>query len=322
MPSRRSDAWNIPHEIHAERSKHGVDAAIALLADRQHAVVAHRQMKELGVGRGAIAHRVKRRRLHPQLPGTYSVGRTRLQREGRLTAAVLSAGPGAVISHRSAADLWGIRLTASAQIDVTVPRRTRPRPAVRVHVSRLPDDEMETVLGIPVTSPGRTLLDLAATLPPSGVERALERTEALKLNHIVPMSELLARHPRRPGAATLKNLAAKAEAIRNPARSPLEDAFMAFLERTGLPPPEVNVPVEIAGRLLIPDCLWRAERIMVELDGFETHGTPQAFVRDRRKDRLLAAAGLRVVRVTWSDLEVDRPALERDLRRLLERAAA
>ena len=260
----------VPHDIHAERREHGLDAAISALADRQERVVGREQLRELGVGRGALAYRVKLGRLHPQLPGTYSVGGRKLTKEGRLVAAVLSLGPGTVISHRTAADLWGIRPSASPLIEVTRGRRVRERPGVRQHESVLPDDEIETLMGIPVTSPARTLLDIAATLSEPHTARALERTEALRITDRVPLSELPLRHPRHPGARTITKLAK--EAINNPTREEFENRFQEFIHETGLPPPEINVSMLLDGHRVEADCLWRAEHFIVELDGYETHG--------------------------------------------------
>jgi hypothetical protein len=312
----------VPHDIHAKRREHGLDTAISALADRQERVVGREQLSELGVGRGALAYRVKLGRLHPQLPGAYSVGGRKLTKEGRLIAAVLSLGPGTVISHRTAADLWGIRPCASPLIEVTRPRRVRPRPGVRQHESALPDDEIETVLGIPVTSPGRTLLDTAAALSEPRTARALERTEVLRITHRVPLSALSLRHPRHPGAQMLAKLAR--QALNNPTRAELENRFQEFIHETGLPPPEINASLLLDGHWVEADCLWRTEQFVVELDGYETHGTRAAFIRDRRKDRRLRAAGFTVMRLTWWDLDTgdERDAVERELRRSLDRAAA
>ncbi len=322
MEGARDGPWNVSHEIHAERSLHGPDAAIAMLAERQYRVVGRVQLGELGLGRGAIAHRVKQRRLHPQWPGSYSVGTPSLTREGHLMAAVLSAGPGAAVSHTSAADLWGIRPSTGRMIHLTVPRKVRPRGGVRLHLSRLPKDEIEILLGIPVTSPGRTLLDNAAILPEPGTARALERTETLRITDRAPLSELLLRHPRHPGARTLSRLAN--QAIRNPTRSEFENRFQEFIHEIGLPPPEINVSMLLDGRRVEVDCLWRAAEFVVELDGYQTHGTKAAFIRDRRKDRRLRAAGFTVMRLTWWDLDPgdERDSVERELRRSLDRAAA
>jgi hypothetical protein len=322
MQRAAGDAPFNPHEIHAMCRERGPDAAIGALADLQHDAVGHEQLERLGLGRGAIAHRLKLGRLHRHLPGAYTVGGAGLGREGRLMAAVLSLGHGAVISHRSAADLWGIRKTATAIIEVTLERRVGPRASVYQHESRLPSDERTTRDRIPVTTPGRTLIDLAAVLSPTALERALERAEGLRITHRVPLSELLSRYPRRPGTRTLRELLTRSRA--KPTRDELEARFQEFLSDAGFPRPSINVPLHLNGRWLELDCLWAPQRLVVELDGYETHGTRAAFVRDRRRDRLLEAAGFAVIRVTWWDLDPGehRAALERDLHLLLRRSAA
>ena len=237
-------------------------------------------------------------------------------------AAVLSAGADAVISYQSAGELWGVRRSGSAAIDVTVPRKLRPRPGLRFHLSSLPDDERDTVDGISVTTVGRALIDLAGILSPSALQRVVERVEALQLTHEVPVSELLLRYPQRPGTGKLR--AVLAQPLVNPTRSELENRFQEFLHDAGFRRPEINALVNVRGTWLELDCIWRRQKLVVELDGYETHGTRAAFARDRRRDRLLEAAGFTVIRVTWWDLDPGehRAALERDLHLLLQRAAA
>jgi len=193
---------------------------------------------------------------------------------------------------------------------------------LRFHRSPLPYDERNTVDGISATTVGRTLIDLAGILSRSALERAVERVEALRLTHEVPVSELLLRYPRRPGTGKLR--AVLAQPLANPTRSELENRFQEFVRCAGFDRPEINALVNLGGHWWELDCLWRPARLVVELDGHESHGTSAAFVRDRRKDRLLEAAGLRVIRVTWWDLEREdeRAALERDLRLLLTGVAA
>src|SRR3954469_24186100 len=151
--------------IGGERRTRPADALIAALADRQHGVVARRQLVALGLSARAIEHRLERGRLHLLHRGVYAVGHRVLSQRGWWMAAVLAAGPGAVLSHRSAAALWGIRPTARARIEVTTPKRLHSRPGLHAHCAVLPPDEMTTYQGIPVTTAPRTLLDLAAVIP-------------------------------------------------------------------------------------------------------------------------------------------------------------
>jgi predicted transcriptional regulator of viral defense system len=310
----------IPHGIDGKFDVRGADAAIADLAERQHGVVARAQLDELGMGRGAIEWRLRNRRLHRVHQNVYAVGHRVLSVRGRWMAAVLAAGPGAVLSHRDAGALLGLRASAGGLVEVTAPRRHN-RPGLRIHRADLAPDEVTEVDGIPVTTVARTLLDLAAVLPRAQVERAIERAEALGLADTVSLDALLQRHRGRRGTATLRE--ARDTGI-EPAltRSELEDRFLTFLDARGLPRPEVNVDLQLAGRWIQPDFLWRDQRLIVELDGHQTHGTRAAFERDRERDRILQADGWRVIRVTWRQLHDDPDAVARDLAGALSSAEA
>jgi predicted transcriptional regulator of viral defense system len=159
----------------------GPDEVISGLAARQHGVVARRQLLALGIGPKAIDHRVDRSRLHVLHRGVYAAGHTVLTQQARWMAAVLAAGPGAVLSHRSAAALWRIRHTASARIEITAPRKLHPRKNLLPHCAVLPADETTVNDGIPVTTPARTLLDLADVIPPNQLDRALNEAEIRRL---------------------------------------------------------------------------------------------------------------------------------------------
>jgi very-short-patch-repair endonuclease len=290
-----------------------MDEVIAALAARQHGVVARAQLVALGLGHRAIDHRVACGRLHVVHHGVYAVGHRRLTRRGQWMAAVLAAGPGATLSHRSAAALWDLHRSAQTRIEVSTPSRRRHRPGIEVHRAGLQPDEVTEVDGIPVTTVPRTLLDLAAVLPRSRLERAIERAEALRLTDPVSLDGLLRRYPRRHGTRSLREVVRQGiEPILT--RSELEDRFLAFLDARGLPRPRVNVLIEG----LEVDFVWPEQRLIVELDGHNTHGTRAAFERDRQRDRILQAAGWRVVRITWRQLQDDPAAIARDLGRLLE----
>ena len=210
-------------------------------------------------------------------------------------AAVLACGEGAVLSHQSAAALWSIRGTAKSRIDVIAPRDLRPRPGLHPHRALLPADEVTVFDGIPTTTPARTLLDLAAVVPRQALERALNEAEILRLPG---PHELLDRHPRRRGAATLRTLLLTSSSP-IPTRTELEDKFLTFLDDWGFARPHVNTMVDVYE----VDAVWRDAKLIVELDGFATHGTRRAFERDRARDRRLQAAGWRVIRLTWRQLD-------------------
>jgi very-short-patch-repair endonuclease len=290
---------------------------IARIAERQHGVVARRQLVDLGMGRRAIGNRLARGRLHAVHRGVYAVGHRRLTAHGRWSAAVLAAGAGAALSHRSAGFLWGMLRSAPGVVEVTVPRRVRVRSAILPHRASIRVDEVTSRDGIPVTTVPRTLLDLAGVLARHRLERAMEEVEARRLTDPLALSDLIVRHPRRRGAATIKAILAAADMGSMPTRSELEDRFLDFLERHRLPRPHVNASLKIGGRWVECDCMWRESRLIVELDGRSTHETAVAFERDRERDRVLSADGWRVVRVTWRQLHFDEDRLAIDLHRLL-----
>jgi very-short-patch-repair endonuclease len=232
-------------------------------------------------------------------------------------AAVLAAGAGAVLSHRSAAALWGIRHTTSTTVDVTVPHPLRPRPGVRPHRARLRDDEVTEHNGIPTTTPPRTLLDLAAVLPTRHLERAINEAEYRQLTDPLSLAALAARYPRRPGVPKIRQLL-KADSLgATLTRSELEDRFLQMLDVEKLPRPAINTLIHLDGHTIEADCTWPSRHLIVELDGYATHTTRRAFERDRARDRRLQAAGWRVARITWRQLHDDPDAIASELRALL-----
>ena len=234
-------------------------------------------------------------------------------------AAVLAGGSAAVLSHRSAAALWGIRQDPRVRVDVTAPTRRGKREGIRFHRSALPADERTSLSGIPVTSVSRTLMDLASTLRRNELARALERAEALRLDDAISLAELLSRHPRRSGAAAIRAILAAGADGATLTRSELENRFLGFLDDFGLPRPLVNASLQAGPGRFEVDCVWPGHRLVVELDGYATHGTGAAFERDRERDRALHVAGWRVIRVTWAQLGNGPQALAADLAVLLGR---
>lgn len=227
-------------------------------------------------------------------------------------AAVLASGPGAVLSHETAAALWGIRPSASARVSLTTPRKLHPHPKLIRHRALLPQDEMTERDGIPVTTVPRTLIDLASVLQPQALARAFEQADILRLLDTKPIAVLLDRHPRRKGTARLRPLLNAAVGVPH-TRLELERSFGAFLEAYALPCPRINTIIETYE----VDFAWPKHHVIAELDGFETHGTRAAFERDRARDRHLQARGWRVIRITWRHLHDEPGALARELRALL-----
>ena len=226
------------------------------------------------------------------------------------------------LSHRPAAALLGIRDAARSTVDVTVPRRLRPHDGIRPHYADVPYDERTVHAGIPVTTVPRTLLDLANVLQPHELRRALEQVEALELADPLTSIAVVQRHSGRRGAKALKAALAQGPICPSLPRSELERRFLALIDHAGLRKPLVNHWIDVAGELIQADCVWPAERLIVEVDSRAWHGTGQAFDRDRRRDRRCLAAGWRVMRVTERALMAERRELEAELRALLSAAPA
>lgn len=234
-------------------------------------------------------------------------------------AAVLAGGEGAVLSHRTAGRLWGVMTSATGTPEVTRPKGWKQRPGIVQHRSVIPADEVAVLAGIPVTGLSRTLLDLASVLSQSQMERVLNEAEVLGLTDRISIRVLLRRYPRRPGTAMLRRLLGDEDVMRGITHRELEERFAAVLAGTDLPRPRRNAHIAVAGRFLEVDCLWREQRLVVELDGRFVHGTWRTSERDREKDRLLLVEGWHTVRITWRQLRDDAPAVVADLRRLLRR---
>jgi very-short-patch-repair endonuclease len=177
-------------------------------------------------------------------------------------------------------------------------------------------DEITKVRGIPLTGPSRTLLDLGQVLTDDELERALREAERLQLTDTVSVVDLLERYPRRRGSAAIRRLTAVRELYKGVTRSELEERFRQFLRTHEIPDPEWNVRLELDQASLEVDCLWREERLVVELDGYGYHAGLDAFERDRLRDRLLQLAGLTPIRITWRALRDD-VRLAPDLRAIL-----
>jgi very-short-patch-repair endonuclease len=289
---------------------------IAALAARQWGVVSRGQLLDAGAARTTIGDRVRSGRLLPLHPGVYAVGHARLRREGHWLAAVLAVGRGAVLSHRDAAGLHDLRPANHVLVDVTTTAQPRNVPGIRLHRTRSLDArDTTTVHGIPVTTVARTLVDLAAQVPPDHLAAAIKAAERRRVFDLRAVEAATARTRGRRGRGhrALKEAIAERAALQGTVTlSFLEDAFLRLVRTNGLPLPVTNVLVE--GFQV--DAVWRTHRIAVELDGWRDHHTRQAFERDRERDAALTAAGWRVVRFTYRQVTQRPDAVIGTLRRL------
>jgi very-short-patch-repair endonuclease len=294
-----------------------VDDRIAELAKAQHGVVARRQLFALGMSKEAIEVRLRSGRLHLLHPGVYAVGHRALSREAHWIAAVLFCGPGAVLSHRSAAALWRIRPPSGRAIEVTTRSKSRSRPGMQRRFAVLPSDEVTEHDGIPVTTVPRTIFDLAAVESADAVEHALRQSEFLRLHDRLSLPHLLDRYPRRHGSKAVGQCLARRREAPGNARSWLEERFLPFLREHRLAIPHLNAWIEVGGRSFQVDCLWAQAKVVVELDGFAAPGTRIAFREDRARDRKLRVAGYGVTRIAPEQLDDEPEALAADLRAIL-----
>jgi very-short-patch-repair endonuclease len=269
------------------------DSLASRIASRQHGAVTSTQLNRVGIDSAGIARRLRKGRLHRLYRGVYAVGHKRLSNEGRWMASVLACGEGAVLSHRGAAELWGLLKPQGGLIHVTIPnwgvRKKRPG----IHLHRSPSLQKNATTrrdGIAVTTPARTLTDLRRVASVDELRRAIREAEFNGLD---------------------VGDARKREPVLT--RSGLERRFQAMCRRHRLPRPEVNV--RIAGFEV--DFLWRERKLVVETDGFDAHSGREAFEADRAKDAELRVNGFTVVRFTYRHVTERWAWVEQTVRALL-----
>jgi hypothetical protein len=297
-----------------------LDQAIFELARRQHGVIDRAQLVGLGLTGSNIEYRLGAGRLQVLHRGVYGLGPIQ-SKLAHWMAAVLAGGREAVLSHRSAAELWGLIDGRTSPVHVTAPSK-RERQGIRFHRSSLPDDERTVFEGIPVTTVPRTLLDCAPAMPARRLERLINEADVLRLHDRLSIPNLLHRYPRRSGSRALLEALRRRGEGSTITKSQLEELLIELVDELGLQRPELNVSIELDGEWIEVDALWPAERVVVELDGRQFHDTPLAFERDRRRDRRLVAASWRPVRITWRQITEERAAVGRDLTMMLAGAAA
>jgi hypothetical protein len=266
---------------------------VAEIARRQHGVVSGGQLARIGHSEDAIWREANAGRLHRLHRDVYAVGHRAVSRQGQALAAVLASGDGALLSHRSAAWLWGLTRRWQQLVEVTAAAPRRSRDAIRLHSARaLTPVDRDSIEGIPVTAIPRTLLDFAA-IDPSYLGPALDNAERLGLLDFIAIDAMLARCSGFRGVARLR---AVLEVFRSAdfTRSGLERHFLGLVEKSGLPRPQSNRFVE--GYEL--DMYWPDLRFAVELDTYHYHGGHSAFERDRLRQEDLKLAGIEMIRVT------------------------
>lgn len=250
------------------------DLLIARIAARQHGVVSIGQIHAAGLDKHQVLHRVRTARLHRIHRGVFAVGHSHLSKEGRWKAATMAGGDAAVLSHRSAASLWELLPNhETSDIEISVPGDSGRRRRAGIRLHRCPSLLQEHVtrrLGIPVTTPSRTLSDLRGAVSPQELRRAQRQADVLGL----PLGS---------------------SASSDGTRSELEHRFLELCRKHRLPAPEVNVRV---GSLVV-DFLWPSRDLIVETDGYRYHRGRIAFEEDHSRDLRLQTLGYNVIRLTY-----------------------
>jgi len=283
--------------------------AVADVAGTQHGVVSREQLREMGVDDAAVDRAIARARLFPVFRGVFAVGHTGAGRDGRLLAATLACGAGSTISHGTAAALLGLWERFPAQIDVVAPiesgrkidgiRRRHTRPAA--------DADRLSVRAIPCSGPSQAIVEVAGIVGEASLRRTIEQAAVLDLLDVRRIESIIAGRRRR-GTPKLR---AVLEGWREYTpgtrlRSPMEAKLLPLLALRDIPQPECNVELRAGGETFEIDFFWRDRKVIVETDGAKFHDNPEAEARDRRRDYLLSAAGYRVHRLRWYDLD-ERP---------------
>jgi very-short-patch-repair endonuclease len=266
-------------------------ARVARIADRQWGRVSWAQLLAVGLDEKTVWRWAQAGYLHWILPRVYAVGHQAPSTEADLAAALLYAGPGAMLSHATAAWWWGLIDEQPKTISVSTPRRCKSLKGVEVHGRR----SVERVWhkGLSVTLVAQTLLDYATVCTLRRLRRAIAEADYQRLATPAELEAVLATG--RAGSAKLR----QAIAIHQPrlarTRSLLEELFLELCERHELPVPSVNVTVE--GFLV--DAFWQQHRLVIEVDGHRAHATPARMKRDRERDLALRRAGYTVQRYSW-----------------------
>jgi hypothetical protein len=296
-----------------------VDETIARIGELQAGQIHREQLRSLGLGAGAIEYRRHRGALVANRWSVYGVGHRRTDLLANWHAALLTSGDGASLSHRAGGAHHGVRPPYGGDIEITVPSQRRPRDGIRYYRRSLPADEIVVVDGLPVTSPMRTLFDLAGVLSDFLFRRAVREVEVQGLRDHLSLVDLLRRHPRPPGAEAIRAAIAAGGTPATVNLNEGEQRFAELVASAGISTPAHRYGIAVEGDWFEVDFAWPDLRVAVEVDG-PIHETPIVTASDRERDRKLAEAGWIVVRFTRRQLREDPGAVLRRLRAVLAAA--
>jgi hypothetical protein len=314
--------WQLVGVQVAQVARSEWDRAIGVVAARQHGVITSAQLAAIGLTSDAIRHRVASGRLHRLHRGVYAVGYRPLRPHGHWMAATLACGPEAVLSHASCAALYGFRASSATLIDVTSPTRAgRVRSGIRVHsAGTLRAADRTSVEGIPCTSVARLIVDLAGVLSLGSLEYLIHRCQSMGRFNRAEVRAVLDHAPSRRGTANVRRILGFSWPEEDRLNSGLERRLFRICVDGGVPVPEVNRWIAVAGADaggFEVDFCWPQQRLIVEVDSRVYHQTDRAIENDPHRDRLLTLAGWRVIRFTERDLAERRAVVARQLAQFL-----
>jgi len=276
-----------------------------MVADAQWGAIGHRQLLDCGITRHTIVRWVAAGRLYVRYPGVYTLGHRALPIEGELTAALLAAGPGALLSHATAAWWWGLIEHQPTIIEMSVPTQRHCPDGLKLY--RRPNLTTDRHRRLPVTTPIQTVLDFASNATVENTRRALAQGEYKRRINIEAVQKALGRG--RPGSATLRQALHRHQPQLARTRSELEKAFIALCEWADIPVPEFNT--HLHGYLV--DAVWREHRVVVELDGLDAHHTAAQIENDHERDLVMRQNGCQTRRYTWTQITKKRKQVVADL---------
>jgi predicted transcriptional regulator of viral defense system len=306
MSEHDVDGPKSPPCLDSSAHQHFRDGEIAKICLAQHGLVTLAQLEAQGLTKQGVHERVVSGRLHPIHQAVYSLTPRVMTQRGKFMAAVLACGPDAVLSHRSAAYLWGLVDSWEEPIDVTAPnRRGRSPDGVAAHRDgALQPIDKTVVHGVPCTSVARTLLDFTGVSRDWEARKAVAQAEVLQILDKSKLRALLKRSRRRRGVARLRLILETIHPMTKRTRSELERLFLEMCAKRSVPDPEVNVWLPAPdGKSYQADFLWREQGLIVEADSRRFHDTDSAFVSDRKRRQQLELAGWRISQCTWEEVE-------------------
>ena len=298
-----------------------VDSKILEMAKSQHGVIARWQLRDLGLSSAQIRWRIKRGRWRRELPGILRMPWSEQTWRQKVWAAVLWAGSEALVSHQAAACLWGLDERQCERVDLSASHPLRSGvPWLSTHQRRLiPKTSRRTKHGIALTSPARTLMDLAATSAEEDLERLVENALRCRMVSVAELRRALAWAPARtPGAVRLNRLLRRGQWSAE-SQSELERRALELFRCSGLPAPHCQYTITDGNRhLATVDFAWPAAKLIVEAEGFQFHSGRRVWERDIARYNGLVLRGWRVLRLTWSDVGERADAFVETLARSLE----